>query len=88
MHDHNNDNNGHKSMMWMMLICCLLPVIVLFGGLEFFRSIGYNWLGLGLIGIIVIIHFSKMWLKNRGHNLNNQDMENYDNKKGHDNCCH
>ncbi|TSA45202.1 hypothetical protein D4R51_02275 [bacterium] len=63
--------------MWMMVICCLLPIVVLFGGTAFFRSIGYNWIGIGLAGIFLIIHFSKMWRSKRGHD-----------SKDHNSCCH
>jgi len=80
MHNHNgDDNNGHKSMMWMMVVCCLLPVIVLFGGTAFFKSIGYNWIGIGLVAVFIVVHFGRMWRTRHGHN--NGD------KKNHDNCC-
>ncbi|MEK7063037.1 MAG: hypothetical protein AAB946_03325 [Patescibacteria group bacterium] len=63
MHNHNNHSDNkdgeHKGMMWMMALCCLLPAVFLFGGLEFFKSIGYNWVGLGLIGLLLLIYFGR-----------------------------
>jgi len=80
MHNHNgDDNNGHKSMMWMMVVCCLLPVVILLGGTAFFKSIGYNWIGIGLVAIFLMIHFGRM--RRVRHSHNNED------KKSHDNCC-
>ena len=59
--DHNNGHDMHKGMMWVMLVCCLLPVILLFGGVSFFRSLGYNWIGIVLIVIFLVAHFKQIW---------------------------
>ncbi len=87
MHDHNK-NSGHKGMMWMMIICCLLPVIVLFGGIEFFKSIGYSWIGIALVGIFILMYLFRMWRTNQDHNSNSQNVDNEKNKDSHNNCCH
>lgn len=66
----------------MMAICCLLPVVILFGGVEFFKSTAYGWTGIGLVGIFLIIHFSKMWQAKHDNKPDDQVVESEKEKSG------
>lgn len=90
MHDHNkNDNaNGeHKGMMWMMLICCLVPVLLLFGGVTFFKSVGLGWIGIVFVVGFLVFHFGHMSNK---HDAHKSDVEKKvsDDSSDHKSCCH
>ena len=90
MHDHNkNDNaNGeHKGMMWMMLVCCLVPVLLLFGGVSFFKSVGLGWIGVVFIGGFLVFHFGQMFKKRSEHKPISQEKKD-DDSSDHKSCCH
>lgn len=72
----------------MMVICCLLPVVVLFGGIEFFKSMGYSWIGVGLVGVFLLVYLFRMLRTRHDHNSDNQNIDNQKNKENHNNCCH
>lgn len=98
MHDHNNEEGSNNGMMWMMLICCLLPIVILFGGTAFLKSIGYGWVGIILLGGFAIFHFRHMFWSHKNHNSDSnmidkmqntgqvKDDKSKSNHKG--GCCH
>lgn len=88
MHEHNNnsnDNNGHKGMMF---ICCLVPVVLLLGGTTFFKSIGYGWLGVVLIGGFIVFHLVRNLFKKRDNPKTETHEKDVRDSTNHKSCCH
>ena len=90
MNDHNNDNKDgeHKGMMWMMLVCCLVPVLILFGGTTFFKSIGYGWVGLVLVAGFVIFHIRHMFGSHGSKKSKDSLVKDDNDSSNHKSCCH
>ena len=88
MHTH-DDQKGHGlKMMWMMLICCLASVLLLTGGLEIFKSIGYSWIGIGLVGVALAYYVIRIRHRHNGDNAAGLNTENQEKSENHSNCCH
>ncbi|MFA6405022.1 MAG: hypothetical protein WCW03_03420, partial [Candidatus Paceibacterota bacterium] len=62
--------------------------VVLSGGIEFFKYIGYSWIGIGLVSVFILVYLFRMWRTKHDHNLNSQNIENQKDKEDHNNCCH
>ncbi len=92
MHNHSDGEGGHRGMMWMMLICCLFPIVVLFGGTTFFKSIDYGWVGIVLVGGFILFHCRHMFglrsTRKQGEELTDNNVKKDDDSKNHKNCCH
>lgn len=82
-----NDHN-HKGMMWMMLLCCLVPIVLLLSCTAFFRSVGYGWIGVLLIGGFAAFRLIPN-LFGTHNDPKPEDKEKDDkNSTNHKSCCH
>ncbi len=90
MHNHKDGKdvgNEHKGMMWMMLVCCLIPVLFLFGGTTFLKTIGFGWMGVAIVVGFLVFYVWNMFKKYGSTSPDNQKKDNLDSTK-HKDCCH
>ncbi|OHA02129.1 MAG: hypothetical protein A3C12_02800 [Candidatus Sungbacteria bacterium RIFCSPHIGHO2_02_FULL_49_20] len=74
--------------MLMMLVCCLVPAILLLGGTAFFKSIGYGWIGIGLVAVFLAIHFRTLLCSRHKHGPDDNKRDGSQDSVSQGKSCH